>query len=65
MKTNENDAMGGGDAGYASLQNTPGQGEVIMPTSTSVGSGDTWGNILDFKSWMKKKKRKKKKSSSQ
>jgi hypothetical protein len=58
---NEND---GAPAGFATLADTPGMGDVTMPTSTSVGSGDVFGGVMDFGSWTKsrRKKRGRKKS---
>lgn len=62
MKKNEND---GAPAGFATLSDTPGMGNVVMPTATTPGSGDVFGNVLDFSSWKRsgKKKRKKKRIS--
>ena len=60
MKKNEND--GGAPGGFATLADTPGMGDVVMPTTTSVGSGDVFGNVMDFGSWKRTKRRKKKRS---
>jgi hypothetical protein len=60
MKKNENDG-GAAPAGFATLADTPGMGDVVMPTATSVGSGDIFGNVMDFGSWKKTKRRKRKK----
>jgi hypothetical protein len=60
MKKNEND--GAAPAGFATLADTPGMGDVVMPTATSVGSGDVFGNVMDFGSWKKTKRRRKKKT---
>lgn len=57
MRTNENEA---GDAsGFATLQNTPGMGEVTMPNGDQKGSGDIWPNLMDFATWTSRKKKKK------
>lgn len=45
--------------GFATLADTPGMGDVVMPTQTSRGSGDVFGSLMDFGSWRKRKKRKK------
>lgn len=61
LTKNEND---GAPAGFATLADTPGMGDVTMPTSTSTGSGDIFGGVLDFNAWTKsrRKKRGRKKS---
>ena len=59
MKKNEND--GGAPAGFATLADTPGMGDVVMPTATTPGSGDLFGCVLDFGSWKRSKSRKRKK----
>ena len=59
MKKNEND--GGAPAGFATLADTPGMGDVVMPTATTPGSGDLFGSVLDFGSWKRSKSRKRKK----
>lgn len=51
---NENDAA---PTGFSTLADTPGMGNVIMPTATSVGSGDVFGGVMDFSSWTKSRKR--------
>jgi hypothetical protein len=57
---------GGGDvapsgdasgASYASLVNTPGMGDVRMPTANQPGSGDIWPNLMDFMTWKSKRKK--------
>lgn len=58
MKKNEND---GAPAGFASLDSTPGMGDVIMPTETSVGSGDLFGGVMNFGSWKRKRRKKRSK----
>ena len=58
MKKNEND--GGAPAGFATLADTPGMGDVVMPTATTPGSGDLFGSVLDFGSWKRSKSRKRK-----
>lgn len=60
MKKNEND--GAAPAGFATLADTPGMGDVVMPTATSPGSGDVFGSVLDFGSWKRTKGRKRKKT---
>lgn len=57
---NEND---GAPDGFATLADTPGMGDVVMPTATSKGSGDIFGGVMNFGSWSKsrKKRRSKKK----
>lgn len=59
MKKNEND--GAAPAGFATLADTPGMGDVVMPTATTPGSGDLFGSVLDFGSWKRSKSRKRKK----
>lgn len=46
--------------GFASLSDTPGMGDVVMPTATSKGSGDVFGGLMDFNSWKKKRRKRKK-----
>lgn len=60
MKKNENDAA---PAGFATLDSTPGMGDVVMPTATTVGSGDIFGSVLSFGNWKKGRKRKRRKRS--
>jgi hypothetical protein len=60
MKKNEND--GSSPSGFATLADTPGMGNVVMPTATSVGSGDVFGNVLDFSTWKRSKRKRKKRS---
>lgn len=60
MKKNEND--GAAPAGFATLADTPGMGDVVMPTATTPGSGDLFGSVLDFGSWKRSKSRKRKRS---
>lgn len=62
------DAMGGVSAPFATLNNTPGMGNGIPanPATNWIGSGDSWGNVLNGKPYtqtagISKKKRKKKK----
>jgi hypothetical protein len=57
-KINENEA--GSPEGFASLDNTPGMGDVVMPTQTRTGSGDLFGSVMDFSSWKRGKKRRSK-----
>lgn len=61
MKKNENDG-GVAPAGFATLADTPGMGDVVMPTATTPGSGDVFGSVLDFGSWKRSKSRKRKKA---
>ncbi len=61
MKKNENDG-GAAPAGFATLADTPGMGDVVMPTATTPGSGDVFGSVLDFGSWKRSKSRKRKKA---
>lgn len=56
---NENEV--GDGAGFATLADTPGMGDVVMPTATSVGSGDIFGGVMDFKSWTKSKRKRRRK----
>ena len=60
MKKNEND--GGGSSGFATLADTPGMGDVTMPTATTTGSGDIFGTVLGFRSWKRSNRRKRKRS---
>lgn len=60
MKKNEND--GAAPSGFATLADTPGMGDVVMPTATTPGSGDVFGSVLDFGSWKRSKSRKRKKA---
>lgn len=62
MRKNEND--GAAPAGFATLADTPGMGNVVMPTATTPGSGDIFGSVMDFGSWRKSRRRKKRKKSS-
>lgn len=57
MKKNEND--GSAPAGFSTLADTPGMGDVVMPTETTKGSGDVFGGVMDFSSWKGSKRRKK------
>lgn len=63
MKKNEND--GSAPTGMATLADTPGMGNVVMPTETTPGSGDIFGGVMNFKSWKgsKRKKSKRRKKS--
>jgi hypothetical protein len=58
MKKNENDAS---PAGFASLDSTPGMGDVVMPTETSIGSGDLFGGVMNFGRWKSKRRKKRSK----
>ena len=60
MKKNEND--GSAPVGFTTLSDTPGIGDVTMPTAASPGSGDVFGGIVGFGSWKKRNRRTKKKS---
>lgn len=60
MKKNENDSA---PAGFSTLDNTPGMGDVTMPTATTVGSGDLFGGVMSFGSWKKRKRAKRRKAS--
>ena len=52
-RKNENDAA---PTGFATLSDTPGMGDVVMPTATSKGSGDIFGGVMNFGSWSKSRK---------
>jgi len=60
MKSNEND--GAAPSGFATLADTPGMGDVVMPTATATGSGDVFGSVLDFGSWKRSKRKRRKRS---
>lgn len=59
------DAMGGVSAPFATLNNTPGMGNAIPagPATNWIGSGDSWGNVLNDKPYTQSSKKKKKKKS--
>lgn len=62
MNKNEND--GSAPGGFATLADTPGMGNVVMPTATSSGSGDIFGTVMNFGSWKKSKRKRKKRQKS-
>ncbi len=62
MKTNENEGAVSADAqGFATPQDTPGMGDVVLPSAEQRGSGDVWPNLMDFMTWRQRKKKKQRK----
>lgn len=47
--------------GFATLSDTPGMGDVVLPTENTRGSGDVFGGLMNFSSWKKTKRRRRRK----
>lgn len=56
------DAMGGVNSPIATLANTPGMGNVVPASSTLIGSGDTFGNVINGKPYTQGNNKRKRKS---